>query len=140
MVKLIKLELEMGASPNFTDNLGNTPLHYAAALGNLTVMRILIDYGGNINAVSLSGDTALSQAVANGKTAMVKLLLTHGANPFDGPPESHYDQNVDSAVLSSTQRLSLVVSLSTGYSCGDLHIHYTVRTLLVTLTINYSSL
>lgn len=136
MVKLVKLELEMGASPNSTDNLGNTPLHYAAALGNLKLMRTLIEYGGDVKVVSLSGDTALSQAVAKGNTAMVKLLLASGANPFDVSSGSHRDQIVDNTVQSSAHRLSLVVSLSNGWSaCGDLQTHYVVRTHLITPTL-----
>ena len=46
-----------------TDSEGRTPLHYAAAAGNFSAMRILISHGADINARDTCGATVLHYAV-----------------------------------------------------------------------------
>jgi hypothetical protein len=129
MVRLAKLELEMGASPSVPDSCGLTPLHYAAAAGNCEVVKLLIEYGGNANAVSNSGDTALSLAVANGRIEAVKLFLTPGsisASSYFGTRQNDNGQILPHATY---QRLSLLVTLSNCCSnCNNVQSHFTVST------------
>jgi ankyrin repeat protein len=67
------------------DNEGNTALIYAAGLGNLEVVEILIgeeDVPGRrdcVNIVNKKGDTALSMAALNSHDAVVNFLLCAGA-------------------------------------------------------------
>ncbi|MDE3164504.1 MAG: ankyrin repeat domain-containing protein, partial [Acidobacteriota bacterium] len=64
--------------PNARDARGNSPLMYAAALGNLESMRLLLEAGGDPNAANDFGATPLMWCA--GDAAKVRLLLDHGAN------------------------------------------------------------
>jgi hypothetical protein len=131
MVRLVKLELEMGASPNAPDSRGITPLHYAAAAGNCEVVKILMEYGGNASAASNSGDTALSLAVANGHIEAVKLLVAPGLTSTNSHLGTYQNGNKQISPHAVHQKLSLVVSLSSCYSnCGNVHGHYVVSITL----------
>jgi len=43
----VKWLLEHGVNPNQKDNLGWTPLHYAANGNSSSVLKLLIEYGGD---------------------------------------------------------------------------------------------
>jgi ankyrin repeat protein len=58
-----------------------TPLHSAAAAGQLRVCDVLLDAGSDVNAVQHGGYTALLDAAANGNGELVDLLLERGADP-----------------------------------------------------------
>lgn len=76
------------ADINLTDNENRSPLHHAAADGNLGIVRLLLEHGTTtINDTSLSqrggfvgGWTPLHEACLNGHPEVVKLLLDGGAN------------------------------------------------------------
>ena len=57
---------------------GATPLMYAAAVGSLDAMRVLLDNGADVNATNSAGATALMWAVTDADK--VRLLLDRGAN------------------------------------------------------------
>ncbi len=58
---------------------GATPLHRAARAGDLTAVRLFLEYEADINAQATDGATALHSAVEMGDAATVKLLLEYGA-------------------------------------------------------------
>ncbi|HNX76694.1 MAG TPA: ankyrin repeat domain-containing protein, partial [Candidatus Rifleibacterium sp.] len=60
--------------------LSETPLHKAAALGNLKIMQLLIDLGAAVNATNEFMRTPLHYAASRGDLDAVKLLLKAGAN------------------------------------------------------------
>jgi len=62
---------------NVADDRGITPLMYAAEIGSLDAMRLLIDHGADVNAQNAFGSTALMWSVSD--PARVRLLLDHGA-------------------------------------------------------------
>jgi ankyrin repeat protein len=64
-------------SANLADDRGITPLMYAAEIGSLDAMRLLIDGGADVNAQNAFGSTALLWSVSD--PAKVRLLLDHGA-------------------------------------------------------------
>lgn len=66
-----------GASIN---QAGWSALHYAAAVGDLPIMQILLDKKANINAESPNKTTPLMMAVRSGNTNAVQLLLSKGAD------------------------------------------------------------
>ena len=78
LARLEKL-LKSGANPNVPDPRGGaTPLMYAAAVGSLDAMRLLLDNGATVNATSSAGSTALMWAVTDAEK--VRLLLARGAD------------------------------------------------------------
>jgi ankyrin repeat protein len=59
---------------------GWTALHYAAAAGDTSIMRILLDHHAYIDAESPTGVTPLMLAAREGMEDAVKLLLAEGAD------------------------------------------------------------
>lgn len=70
-LRLVQLLLDNGASINAQDSLGNTPLHYAAAKGNIEKSLSLIWQGANVNSQNFSGETPLHFAAKGNSQAEV---------------------------------------------------------------------
>lgn len=79
----LALLLESGASITTTDSGERTALHWAANLGRLHVMSLLLDAvsAAEIDAFDKDQWTPLANAAGKGHEAVVKLLLAHGADP-----------------------------------------------------------
>lgn len=60
---------------------GNTPLHEAAAVGNSTIINILIEAGAEINKQCNAGWTPLMRACNSGNPKAAITLLELGADP-----------------------------------------------------------
>jgi len=79
--EVIGLLLEKGADATIANNVGQTPLHLAADMGQLEACRVLIEKGGvDPNVQDLSGFTSLHAAAGKAHTATCVLLLEHGAD------------------------------------------------------------
>jgi ankyrin repeat protein len=80
--------IEQGADINMKGEDQYSPLHYAAAIGNLEMARLLLDRGtttlGDVSLAKHDGFegnwTPLHLACLNGHEDMVRLLLDHGAD------------------------------------------------------------
>jgi ankyrin repeat protein len=59
---------------------GWTPLHYAAAVGNVDIMKLLLDKSAYIDAESPNKTTPIMMAARAGQTDAVKLLIEEGAD------------------------------------------------------------
>jgi hypothetical protein len=59
---------------------GQTPLHWAARLGNKGVVELLLRNGANKDAKAADGDTPLHRAAEGGHEGVVQLLLSSGAD------------------------------------------------------------
>ncbi len=86
--KKVRAFLEAGANPNLRTDRSQTPLHFAAARGDVISAKLLLRYGANTNVQSTSGDTPLHSAVraafygsGSDRPDMVRLLLKNGADP-----------------------------------------------------------
>ena len=66
---------------NIPDIFGRTPLHQAAAKGDIEIILILIEYGADVNARTISGETPLMKAIAFYQVEATKILLRLGADP-----------------------------------------------------------
>ena len=79
-VEVVKVLLSAGARANLADMGGLNPLHVASRLGNLKILRLLLNAKALVNTQSyIDGLTALHFACSNGHEEAMKLLLQHGA-------------------------------------------------------------
>ena len=83
--KLDKLKelLAAGVDINTRDavhNVGYTALHWAAARGPASCVRLLLDKGALMNLKDKDGDTPLHRAVVNSRMDCVQLLVERGAD------------------------------------------------------------
>lgn len=70
-----------GASVDIEDMLvGRTPLHIAAALGNLEAVKLLINYGAEINYQDTWGWTPFNLAVVGKHREVINYLIANGAS------------------------------------------------------------
>ena len=80
---------------------GSTPLHVAAMLGNLRIVKLLLMRGASVNARDNRGDTPLVLAVKRGvPEGVVKALIDAGAE-LDGAMEVAKDTAVVQRLLES---------------------------------------
>lgn len=75
----VKALLARGAQVN---RPGWTALHYAAAMGDNTILQWLLDKNAVVDALAPNKTTALMMAARGGHILSVKLLLDHGADPL----------------------------------------------------------
>jgi len=75
--------IESGYPPNQFDDIGKTPLHYAAEREHLLVMKALLDSGAEVNAHNESqiSNTPLGDVAGNCSLAVAKILVDAGADP-----------------------------------------------------------
>jgi ankyrin repeat protein len=74
--------LECGAAPNPTvGEHGMSPMQWAASMGDIDKVRVLIASGANVNEEDRHGGTPLGVAVMRGHTEVASVLLEAGANP-----------------------------------------------------------
>lgn len=79
--KLSHERLCCGENPNQSDELGNTPLHYAVFLESKEVTNLLLDFNANPNAQNNKGKTPLHITAQKGNDYLARRLTVYGANP-----------------------------------------------------------
>lgn len=68
-----------GVDVHAKDNVGGTPLHWAASYGHKDVAELLINKGADVNAKDDLGGTPLHFATSNGYKDVAELLINNGA-------------------------------------------------------------
>lgn len=79
--KQLKNHIKNEGGVNVTDEVGNTPLIFAAKIGDKQTVDMLINQGADVNHQNHIGATALMLAAKYGNKYTVKTLLEHGADP-----------------------------------------------------------
>eukprot|EP00698_Gefionella_okellyi_P007003 TRINITY_DN1702_c0_g1_i1.p1 TRINITY_DN1702_c0_g1~~TRINITY_DN1702_c0_g1_i1.p1 ORF type:complete len:874 (-),score=236.12 TRINITY_DN1702_c0_g1_i1:15-2393(-) len=73
------LLIQSGGNISVTNARGATPLHNAAAVGDVSVIRMCLEFGASINTTDHDGRSPLHAAAAAGRTDAVRLLVEQGA-------------------------------------------------------------
>jgi ankyrin repeat protein len=76
----VKRLLEAGTDVNARNNLGDTPLMWAARNGHTETVKLFLESSADVNANNNYGWTALMWAARYGHTETVKFLLEKGAD------------------------------------------------------------
>lgn len=79
--KLTLYQLHNHANPNQLDELGNSPLHWAASIASGSITDLLLFYHANPNIRNKKGQTALHVATQRGCYYITRRLLLYGADP-----------------------------------------------------------
>ncbi|MBS1857315.1 MAG: ankyrin repeat domain-containing protein [Acidobacteria bacterium] len=103
--------------PKARDARGNSPLMYAAALGNLESMRLLLEAGADPNAANDFGATPLMWCA--GDAAKVRLLLEHGANVNARSRLGRTPLLAAAAYDGATEAASLMIDKGADVNAGD---------------------
>ena len=77
----VQLQLDAGADANEENSIGYSPLHYAAGVGRIDIVELLIEHGANINATDSSnkGATPLDYAHWRDHEEVIETLNAHNA-------------------------------------------------------------
>lgn len=102
--KLIPLLIKKGADVNKTMALfERKPLHYAAKLGNIETVKLLIEAGADLNPKDLQQRTPLCYASESENSEIIELLIKNGADPNivipKTPLETAVENNCETNVL-----------------------------------------
>lgn len=81
----VKRLIKKNVNPNDTDFDGRGPLHFAAAMGHLDIVKYLVGLRGiNVNIQDRNRTTPLAEALAYKHLECADVLVTHGATRVDG--------------------------------------------------------
>ena len=76
--KEIELHIVTGTDLDSLDNIGQSPLHHAAANNQTYIIKLLLANGANANVLDEKGDTALDWAKSWNRNEAADLLRKHG--------------------------------------------------------------
>jgi len=94
--------LELGVSPDSTNEDGLTALHQCCIDDSEEMMKVLVEFGANVNAADSEQWTPLHAAATCGHLHLVKFLIENGANllAVNGDGNMPYDICEDETTLS----------------------------------------
>jgi len=85
-IEAVRAMLTAGASPNYTSQSGNLPIHIAIGHGNLEIAGLLLEAGADIDIIEHHYNrTPLHFAAINGNSEIAQFLISHNASidPID---------------------------------------------------------
>lgn len=104
--ELAKKLIVKGRDVDMRDGLGNTALHYAAALGFSEVIQLLLEHGANIETENYEGQTPLFYAMEYHQIDEAKVIWS-------------YQQKLNKFLLDSYDNKMLIIDLcSIGVDCS----------------------
>ncbi|MFO1499230.1 MAG: ankyrin repeat domain-containing protein [Verrucomicrobiota bacterium] len=77
-LKAVQQHIAAKSDLNKADNIGLTPLHWAAVKGNLPIVQALTAAGADVNRRANNGKTALDMAREKGQVAVAEFLQKRG--------------------------------------------------------------
>jgi hypothetical protein len=100
----LRLLLAHGAKAFLQDANDATPLHWAAAIGDVEMVQALLEAKAPVNAMDVDGNTPLHKAVHAHSHPVVALLMDRGAdvdreNRAGLTPRTWFDQNLGQTML-----------------------------------------
>ena len=126
-IDTIKWLLEQGFSAEHKNNDGHNPFHYAAGVGNLSVLKFFKELNVDIKATSSQGDNALHGACfGKGDTNTIQWLLEQGFSPEDKDDEGrnafHYAAGVGNlSVLKFFKEINVDIKATASQGENALH-------------------
>ncbi len=113
--KTIRIYIKNKLDLNIRDSNGDTPLIYAAKVGNFVAVKLLIGAKAQVN-LDNKGTTPLMAGAYNGKLDIVKLLVAAKADI------NAIDENGDTALILATKKGHYEIVKFLIYSKADLNI------------------
>jgi ankyrin repeat protein len=105
-----RILIERGAAVNAATSRGITPLLVAAAApGNVSTVRYLLDKGADLRARDADGEDALTRASFTGDVDTLKLLLDRGADPKHADTFG-YTALMNATTFRDSQRIRLLLA------------------------------
>ncbi|KAJ6233251.1 ankyrin repeat-containing [Anaeramoeba flamelloides] len=77
--EVVRILKQNSSEAQTIDKFGRTPLHISAEMGDISTIKILLNYGANINALSFNKNTPLFTAIKKDHIDAVKFLVKKGA-------------------------------------------------------------
>lgn len=96
----------------YSERIGTTALGVAAYVGNVTIVKALIENGATVDQVDKVGITALGYAANQLKVEAVRYLLSKGANPRHADKQGRTPIDLASATQQSAAREEVLKLLS----------------------------
>jgi ankyrin repeat protein len=129
----LKTELDCGryrSQLNKKDQLGYTPLHWAASQGDGAAVRLLLDAGANVGEVNSNGETPLHSACRAGSLTCAEALITAGEDIHSRQPNGYQPIHIAAMALSGFGLLTCL--LSHGALINDNENYYQTTPLALT--------
>lgn len=114
---MVRVFLENGAQSSVVDDNGNTALYYAARVGSVEIVKMLLARGAadGINVAGEDGQTPLDFAVRANDPAMVRLLLQNGAKQTEGISGRGRNSPISIAEAEGYHEVAKLLALPEGY-------------------------
>ncbi len=81
-IEQVKTLLDKGADVNSKNKLGNTPLMFAANIGNTELVKLFVKAGADVNAKSNNGKVAIKSPLeSTEEQTIINVLIKAGADP-----------------------------------------------------------
>ena len=117
MEMLARTLIRYGADVDIRDNDGFTPLHLAAARGDVSSVKMLLDAGADHDAKTEEGDSPVYVATYWSHPNVIRELMRRGANPLIA---NKYGKTPLTMAIENERPRSVLMALQQRPPCGSL--------------------